>query len=76
MNNVVKVVKVFEVVKNSCNNVVVILDDGAGGVRLPGPPLLAGLRPAAPLGRGRTAAGWPPASQLASRSAGYPAGPT
>ena len=68
------VVKVFKVVKNSCNNVVVILDDGAGGAE--GPPLLAGLRPAAPLGRGRTAAGWPPASQLASRSAGYPAGPT
>ena len=29
--NDVKVVKVFKVVKNSCNNVVVILDDGAGG---------------------------------------------
>ena len=29
INNVVKVVKVFKVVKNSCN-VVVILDDGAG----------------------------------------------
>ena len=30
INKVVEVVKVLKVVKNSCNNVVVILDDGAG----------------------------------------------
>ena len=36
---------------SSALKIVIILDDGAGGLRPPGPPLLAGLRPAGNFGR-------------------------